>query len=300
MFLSLSLLACGGLDQETTIQELRVVAIQSEPAEISVAEFPAFGVEGVEDDPDAVTPVANILLADPLEEGYQLAVWQCTNFGDGCLEAELAADNPELWIWTAEGTELEVQIPIANNPVWQALLQSPELEQPIGVTGLWILACAPNQCEILSNALNGSWDLDAFANPFGLMTSLPIERSSLAFRTLYVSQETVVETRLQNPLLTVQTEGAIVSTAEKPAELIFDIELFQRDPDRASIYGYATIGGFDSNTLVNNILDSLSLEKSLTWYVSEEEEQVGASTLYVVVDDGLGGVNYWRSEGAVQ
>ena len=297
MLLSLSLLACGGLDQETTISELRIVAIQSEPAEISVAEFPAFGVE---DDPEAVSPVANILLADPLEEGYQLAVWQCTNLGEGCLEAELAAENPELWIWLGEGTEREVQIPISNNPIWQTLLQSPELEQPIGVTGLWVLACAPNQCEILSNALNGNWDLDAFANPFGLMASLPIERTSLAFRSLSVSQESVDETRLQNPLLTIKTEGEIVGTAEKGTELLFDIELFQRDPEQASIYGYATIGGFDSNTLVNNILNSLRLEKSMTWYISEEEEQVGTSVLYVVVDDGLGGVNYWLSDARVQ
>jgi len=314
MTIILSLMGCAGLDQETNISELRVVAIQSEPPELSLSEFSMPISNGSSEilpetldtsteesiDEDA-GPVAKILIADPLKEGYQYAVWQCTNFGDGCLEAEFFKEEKDLssWISVGEATVQEIQVPIQLNPAWFALLENPELTQPIGATGLWVLACAPNQCDIVTKALAGEWDLTGFSNPFDLMVSLPIEKTSLGFRVLYVSQYADEATRLKNPVITPKTEESITTSSEKPTELLFDIELFQRDPDTASIYGYATVGGFDSNSLVNNILNELSVEKSLNWYVSEEDTK-GEAELFVVVDDGLGGVSYWTDKASVQ
>lgn len=301
--LILSLIGCMGLDQETNISELRVVAIQSEPPELSISEFSmpvSTEVSEMEQEPeDEAVPIANILIADPLKEGYQWAVWQCTNFGEGCLEAEFFAEDPSGWIAIGESTARELEIPIQLNPVWLGLFQGGELEEPVGATGLWVLACAPNQCDVLSKALAGEWDVEAFSNPFDLMVSVPIEKTSLGFKTLYVSQNSDEETRIRNPLLSAKMDEDIVSSIENPAELQFEISLFQRDPETASIYGYATIGGFDSNSLVNNILDSLFLEKSLNWYVSEEDSK-GDSELFVVVDDGMGGVSYWTGQASVQ
>ena len=287
----LGLVGCMGFDQQTNVSELRVLAIQSEPPELAVSEFLIPGVEK--------EAVANILIADPLKEGYQWAVWQCTTFGDGCLEAEFFAEDLSAWILLGETTEQEIQLPIQLNPAWIGVLENIEEEGPVGLTGLWVLACAPGQCDLLTQALNGDVDVSRFSNPFDLMVSLPIEKTSLGFKTLYVSQEANEETRLRNPLISPKMNDSIIISSEESTELQFDIELFQRDPDTASIYGYATVGGFDANSLVNNILETLVLEKSLNWYVSEEDSK-GDSELFVIVDDGLGGISYWLGNGKVE
>ena len=59
---------CFPFDPRTKIDELRVVAVQSEPAEITLTQEVDI----------------NILIADPKGEGADVLVWPCTDLGDGC------------------------------------------------------------------------------------------------------------------------------------------------------------------------------------------------------------------------
>ena len=61
---------------------------------------------------------------------------------------------------------------------------------------------------------------------------------------------------------------------DTPLVLPFDIELFQQDEDVASIFGYATRGGFDRNVFANNGLRMFvgePAERAVTWYAGEAE-----------------------------
>ena len=118
IFSAINMIACMGPDQETLVDELRVMAIQAEPAEVQLRDFIP------NENGETANPVLNVVIGDPLETGYQLAVWPCTNFGEGCEEKKLFEDNPADWISLSEGTETLVTVPLVNNPLWGVLLHS--------------------------------------------------------------------------------------------------------------------------------------------------------------------------------
>lgn len=292
------MLGCMGPDQETLVDELRVMAIQVEPAEVQLRDFI----------PDAngetLDPVINVVIGDPLETGYQVAVWPCTNFGEGCEEKRLFEENPSDWIALIEGADTVVTLPVINNPLWGGILsQAPDPETPLPITSIFALACEPGVCLELQNAANGEWDLERFGNPFDWISELPLGGTSLAFKQLPVSNGLSNETRMKNPNLrpTFDVETPLTTTVDTPLVLPFEIELFQQDEDVASIFGYATRGGFGRNVFANNGLRMFvgePAERAVTWYAGEAE--TGASTLFVIVEDGAGGTGFWTGTGVVE
>ena len=76
------ILSCSMSAPSTLVDELRVMAVQTEPAEISPADQNA---------------KIRFLIADPLQEGAEVIYWTCTNFGEGCLEADLYDADLQQW-----------------------------------------------------------------------------------------------------------------------------------------------------------------------------------------------------------
>ena len=298
IFTAINMIACMGPDQETLVDELRVMAIQAEPAEVQLRDFIP------NESGETANPVLNVVIGDPLETGYQLAVWPCTNFGEGCEEKKLFEDNPADWISIVEGTETLVTVPVVNNPLWGVLLtQAPNPEVPLPITSIFALACEPEVCAELQNALNGEWDLERFGNPFDWIAELPLTGTSVAIKQLPVSNGLSDETRLKNPTLksNLVAETPLVTTVDTPLVLPFEVELFQQDEDVASIFGYTTLGGFDRNVFANNGLKMSvgeSSERFVTWYAGESEP--GDATLFVIVEDGAGGTGIWLGNGLVE
>ena len=131
----ISIFGCMGPDADTLVDELRVMAIQFEPAEIRLQDF--FPDEQGNTSP----PDINIAVGDPLGRGYRMAVWPCTNLGEGCQEREVFKENPSDWVTLIEGTESLVTTPIINNPIWPIFAQGRE---PIFLTSLFVLVCEPS------------------------------------------------------------------------------------------------------------------------------------------------------------
>jgi hypothetical protein len=295
----MTMIACMGPDEETLVDELRVMAIQAEPAEVQLRDFVP------DENGESNTPIINIVIGDPLKTGYQLAVWPCTNIGEGCEERKVFEDAPGDWIQIVEGTESLVTVPVVNNPLWGALLaQSPRPDVPIAITSIFALACEPSVCTELQDALNGDWNIERFSNPFDWIAELPTTGTSMAIKQLPVSNGLSDETRLKNPTMTPTwaSDTPIVTTVDAPLTLSFEITLFQQDPDVASIFGYTTRGGFDRNVFANNGLKMADLEpaeRSVNWYAAEDTE-LGEAELFVIVEDGLGGTGFWLGEGTVE
>ena len=298
MLMACTMIACMGPDQETLVDELRVMAIQAEPAEVQLRDFVP------DENGETLNPVINVVIGDPLEKGYQLAVWPCTNFGEGCEEQKLFEDNPSDWIALVESTETVVTVPVVNNPLWGAILsQSPNSEDPLPITSIFALACEASICPELQTALNGEWDLERFGNPFEWIAELPLSGTSLAFKQLPVSNGMSDETRLKNPTVNpvLDVEIPLVTNVDTPLILPFTIELFQQDEDVASLFGYTTRGGFGRNVFATNGLRMFvgePAERAVTWYVGDAE--AGESTIFVIVEDGAGGTGIWTGAGTVE
>ena len=71
--LFLLLAACGGRNDETTLNELRVVAMIAEPPEVG---------------PGQSTTLTSVIV-DPTATGVETLTWTCTDLGAGCLEPSL-------------------------------------------------------------------------------------------------------------------------------------------------------------------------------------------------------------------
>ena len=295
---AMTAMACMGPDQETLVDELRVMAIQAEPAEVQLRDFVP------DENGDTTNPVLNVVIADPLDSGYQFAIWPCTNFGEGCEERKIFEDNPSDWIAVGEGTDGIVTVPVLNNPLWGALLaQAPNPEVPLPITSVFALACEPSVCPTVQRALNGEWDLERFGNPFDWIAEVPLSGTSLAIKQLPVSNGMSDEARLKNPTLksVLEAETPLITTADTPLLLPFEIELFQQDEDVATIFGYTTRGGFDRNVFANNGLKmniGEPAERFVTWYAGEADP--GQADLFVIVEDGAGGTGIWLGTGSVE
>jgi hypothetical protein len=288
----LLLISCMGFDLSTNVDELRVMAIKSEPLEVRLSDYTAPMIELPinEEDEEESPPTLQIALANPKASSVNIAVWQCTNLGDGCLEAEIYSEDPASWIQLVQTTETSISLPLPLNPVWTSLFTQEPQVMPF--TGIWAVACNVDTCELLEQARQGNWDLETFADPFSMSKDLPITDTSIATKQLIVSNFDSSIPRIENPILIPTFDENELSTAAESLELPFDIELSQIDTDRASIYGYATLGGFDANSFANNAIEETNQSKTLTWYAPTDKSDT-AGELYVIVNDGLGGVNYW-------
>ncbi len=266
----LLLIACGGPDEDTLIDELRVVSITAEPPEVA----------------PGGTSMLTATVADPAGTGPDVLVWTCTNFGDGCLEAAAPG------MGTTVGALTDGQLVTDRTaPMELAGIVGD------GVTVLpvftWALACEPGLCPIIDLATAapdpGTEDGDTLAtllaDPFTMMEDLPLLGTSLAFVTLSVSTRA---TPVVNPTL-IPTFDTVSAAPEASATLGFDVV------GGAEIYGYTTLGGFEMDGYV--VVDGRA---ELVWFAPLEAEPGDVAELYVVVNGPDGGSALWRGTSVVE
>jgi hypothetical protein len=266
---------CFPFDPRTKIDELRVVAVQSEPAEITPNEEVAI----------------KILIADPKGEGADVLVWPCTDLGDGCLEKDLFADDTSAWIqsfsYTDPVTTLSFVVPPSLGPVIQQL---PEDFIPFNGTVLWVLACVPGQCDAISDFEQGTLGVDNFSNPKQMIEDVEFGVASLAKRSLLIS-ERLEEERIQNPILLPEFTEELKILQNESMELNFSYSLTSPEAENVFLSGYATAGyiveegprGFNQEEALSDG------SQTLVW---QAEEEVATGSLYVVLEDGFGGLDF--------
>lgn len=262
------LLACSGPNEETLVDELRVMSMVVEPPEAAPA--------------SSVTVTASI--ADPLEESPQVMMWSCTNLGEGCAEAL----DPSQGVTV--GTPIEGQVSASRvvNEMLAPIVQDGTTVLPVF---LWTLSCAPGLCPVIDLAATepavGSAEAETLstflADPFTGMEDLPLEHTSLAFTQLKVSTRA---TPVLNPILTPQFETVTVK-AEDSVDLVFNVQ----DAGDFTAYGYTTAGGFDAPEYANE--DGVV---TLTWFGPAE---AGEAKIWVVVNNDTGGTAVWQGNGTV-
>jgi hypothetical protein len=266
----LSLLAgCMGANEDTLVDELRVMAVVVEPPEAA----------------PGATVAITAYIADPDSDGSapEVLLWTCTNVGDGCLEAAEPGQG------TTVGAPTDGQL-VSTRMVPPALA---------GVVGdgttvlpllLWTLACAPDLCPAIALAAASpeadTADADTLAtflaDPITGAENLPLVGTSLALAQLAVSTRAAP---LTNPVLT--PPAALPSVAVGGSvDITFTV-------DRAgTAYGYTTRGGFDATAY--EIVDGTVI---LTWFGGDE---AGSADLWVVVNGVDGGSVVWRGVGTVE
>lgn len=262
------LLACSGPNEETLVDELRVMSIVVEPPEAA----------------PGATVAVDARIADPLAESPQVMLWSCTNLGDGCAEAAEPSQGVTV------GPPVDGQL-TASRTVSEMLLPIVQDGTTVLPVFLWALTCAPGLCPVIDLAATapavGSAEaktLSTFlADPFSAMEDLRLEHTSLAFTQLKVSTRA---TPVQNPTLSPQFETVTVK-AEGSVDLVF----YVTDPGDFTAYGYTTAGGFDAPEYANE--DGVV---TLTWFGPAE---AGEADIWVVVNNDTGGTAVWQGKGTV-
>ncbi len=267
----LSLLAgCMGANEDTLVDELRVMAVVVEPPEAAPGATVAITAYIADPAPDSAEGAPDVLL------------WTCTNLGDGCLEATEPGQS------TTVGAPTDGQL-VTTRTVPPALA---------GVVGdgttvlpllLWTLACAPGLCPAIDLAAAApapdTADADTLAtflaDPITGAEDLPLVGTSLALAQVAVSTRAAP---LTNPVLTPPTDLPAVDVGGS-VDITFTV-------DRAgTAYGYTTRGGFDATEY--EVVDGTVI---LTWFGGDE---AGTADLWVVVNGADGGSAVWRGVGTV-
>ena len=264
--IGLLLAGCGGPNEETLLDELRVIAVVAEPPEVA---------------PGATTTLTATTV-DPAGVGPDVLLWTCTDLGDGCLEAAAPGFGATLATPVDGAVVTERAAPVELGP----LVADGTTVLPVFT---WALACAPGVCPVVDLAASdpapGTADGDTLAawlaDPIGGMADLPIEGTSLALTTLGVSTRAEP---LVNPTVTPRFE-ALAATPEGSAQLPFTVEA------GATAWGMTTAGGFDRASY-----DVVDGAVTLTWIAPEEPGDVD---LYVVVNGAEGGSALWRGAATV-
>lgn len=259
----LLLAACTpGPNEETLVDELRVIAAVAEPPEVLPGE----------------TTEVDAFVADPLARGAEGAMWLCTPTEDGCAEAGTPLAERLVVGPVVDG---ELRGSLTLNPLWAAFAGPEPIPAPV-----WVLACEPGLCpqlDQLADALVDGPDAaveELLATPTEWIADLPIEGVSLGAKTLRVSTR-APEVRNTNPVLTV-----VAPTESAPGEEL-SIEVAIDDTEEITeVMGLATAGGFGGTAF-----SFLNGQAVMRWYAPEEPSSV---ELYAVVTDGLGGTAVWR------
>lgn len=270
--LCIACIACGGPNEETLVDELRVLSIVTEPPEVAPG--------------DSVT--LQHLTHIPDGTGAERLVWTCTFDGTGCAESQFATQIDD-WVHLVEpnGTELQTHDLMVPSALGAALSDElPQIQLP-----LWTLACAPGLCPIIDAVRQSptpgtdEWIRvsDALANPFEWMNEYPKKGVSLATKAVTVSLAPQ-ETRNTNPTITRDTIDPITVLLEESTPLTFTVS----DDDPMTTFAYTTIGGFESTS---ESVSSGPVTQTLFAPTVDPEERNGR--IYIVVNDSRGGSAIW-------
>ena len=274
---------CFAFDPSTRVDELRVMGVQSVPAEIT---------------PGSVVDI-NILMADPIGEGADVLVWPCTDLGEGCLEGELFADNPSLWIqsfsYEEAITTLSFSVPMELAGV---VSQLPEEFIPFTGTVMWVLACIPDECDVISQYEQGNVSTSDFSNPSKMVEGLEFGRFALAKRSLRISNRPESE-QVQNPILGFDDSQDLVLGSGESKELEFSYELLSPQANAVYLSGYSSAGYIQEGPPRGFGEDEFSMTgtQSIQWIAQENPEE---GIMYVILEDDVGGVVFWSSPAIVQ
>lgn len=265
----LLVVGCGGANDETLVDELRVMAMVAEPPEVTPGSESALSV----------------YVADPAAVGPDVLTWTCTNLGDGCLEASDPAQGAT--VGGVVGGRLEATV--TASAALAGVVADGETVFPVLT---WALACAPGTCPVIDLAASqpdpGSAEaeeLSAFlADPFTAVADLPLEGTSLAYSQLGVSTRSAP---LVNPsVLAVDLAPSVSAGGE--VDLAFTVE----GEGTFTAYGYTSLGGFGATSY-----DVTDGAVTMTWFGSEA---AGDAELWVVVNGEDGGSAVWTGVGQVE
>lgn len=213
-------------------------------------------------DPPAVEAATafelTVTVADPLGEGGELLVWSC-------LPEELAATAPQRCVSRVLDLDRE-QLSLD----WFATAPLP----------LWAMACAPGLCGDLSTVTE-----ERLTDPITWLQGLPVSGVSAGFRLTPIALPDAAPA--VNPeLVVVPPDGPIPFDSVDGTSLGF----VAKGADAA--FGYATAGGFRAPRYDVAADGAVDLE----WI--GDPTAAGPARLYVVFEDGQGGVTVWIGEGA--
>ena len=277
----LFLMACLNFDPRSYVDKIRVMAIQSSPAEIT----PSDGEANL-----------NILIADPQKEGVELLLWTCTDLGSGCIEADFYEDT-QTWgqyiMMEGPATSATVSIPPELAFV---LPELPEELIPFRNTAVWVLACHLGTCPGIAAFQEGSLEKSYFKKPAKLIEELGFGSASLANRSLLISQREESQ-RVQNPILEREGEDILQVAANETLDISFSYTRNNPEEETAFLYGYTTSGSIVEGQETFSEVFDVQGETLRTWQAGEEPQD---AQLFFVFDNGAGGLDFWYSEAQVQ
>ncbi len=299
------LLACGPNKSSFLMDELRIVAMQSDPAELVIASTP---------DESTSSASINLLLTDPLSQGGSVMLWTCFDIGEGCLEGTLLADIPESWVQVQPLSRGTMTFPLSLPPSLHELLATlPDDFIPFTLANVWALTCAPGVCPLLEDAGSGSYDIGALSSPRDIMTSLPMEQTSLAYRSLILSP-TPREEQIFNPILTFSAEqtGPRVVSAGEVLSLHFSYsrfpeaseeELASEEEDKALdgavLYPFATAGEINRSLSDPLFLDETDGSFQISIDIPKETP-AGTYHFFLSLENLNGGNDLWEGSFTVE
>lgn len=275
---------CFPFDPGTRVDELRVMAVQSEPAEITPSQ----------------TVDINVLIADPKAEGADVLVWPCTDLGEGCIEKEFFSSDMSSWVqrfdYEEPVTTLSYSIPAALSMVVEQL---PEELIPFAGTVLWVLACIPEQCDSIAEYDQGTLSVDTLSRPSTMIEGLDFGVASLARRSLLISNRTEEE-KIQNPILTPLFSEELQQAPSETKSLSFSYELTSPEAMEGFVFGYASAGYIVedySRAFGEDDITEPQTEATLEWTALETSEE---GMIYVILEDGFGGLDFWMGEARIE
>jgi hypothetical protein len=272
MWLVMALAACTpGPNEDTLVDELRVLAVVAEPPEIGAGE----------------TADITVHMADPLGAGFDAIVWSCLPGERGtCLEDGTPLDQ-RVAVFRDGGETLSTT---ASAPAALAAFLAEGVDLPVPV---WTLACERGLCPpldaIAAAAEAGATDPSAdalLADPYSFMADLPLTGSTLAAWTVTVTARPGEE-RHDNPIFTMDELPKVVAAGD---ELPIDVIVDGEGDAEPFVFGYATAGGFGMTAYE---VDDEGLAET-SWFAPEKDP--GAVVMWVVLQDDRGGAAVERLE----
>jgi len=266
----LSMIGCGDTNPETRVEELRVIASIPSPPEVRPLE----------------TFEYTTFVANPDDIEVEMLTWVCTNLGDGCLEA--AGGTPSISTEIVSGTAPTLTRSLGLSPALAGVLTE---TGPITATQVWTLLCEKGACPIIAEVGDATgidaWPesiQDDLSNPLEWMTEIPSTGTSLAYQLITSS---LSESPHENPRIMASPANPDVLKKSEAFSLEFQVSGILSDDAR--LYNYISAGAFEmTDTFVT--ADECTF---LNGVAPKKEDEV---TVWVVLLDGLGGVDVWSSQ----